>query len=232
MRFKRRSGAVALVGVVIAIGAWLNPSFDLGHHGDTVAIAAPEATGDLASLLDQVKVVDRIDDVPGYERSCKKGDACSFGPAWNDPTDTSGCDARNRVISNQLHDVSFKPGTRNCKVIAGWLQDPYSGERVDLSDVQIDHTVALHHVWNAGAWQWDSRKRQIFANDPIELRALSSRVNRDKSDKSLDEWSPELPQARCPFAVDYLTIMVKYELPITVSEKNAAIAACGAAPLS
>lgn len=224
----RRSGAVAIIGAAIAIAVWLNPTFDLGYRGDTVAIAAPEATGDLATLLDQVKVVDRINDVPGYERSCKKSDGCSFGPAWNDPTDTSGCDARNRVVARDLHDVVFKDGTRNCKVIAGWLQDPYSGERVDLSEVEVDHTVALHHAWNAGAWQWDSRKRQIFANDPMELRALSSRVNQDKSDATLDEWMPPLPEARCPFVISYLSVMVKYELPITVSEKSAAITACAA----
>lgn len=70
----RRSGAVAVIGAAIAIAVWLNPTFDLGYRGDTVAIAAPEATGDLATLLDQVKVVDRINDVPGYERSCKKSD--------------------------------------------------------------------------------------------------------------------------------------------------------------
>lgn len=227
----RRSGAVAVVGAAIAIAAWLNPSFDLGYRGDTVAIAAP-AAGDFASLLDQVKVVDRINDVPGYERSCKRGDACSFGPAWNDPTDVTGCDARNRVLSKQLRDVVFKDGTRNCKVIAGWLQDPYSGERVDLRDVELDHTVALHRAWNAGAWQWDSRRRQIFANDPMELRALSSSVNRAKSDAALDEWMPPLPEARCPFVIDYLSVMVKYELPITVSERDAAAVACATAPLS
>lgn len=228
----RRSGAVAVVGAAIAIAAWLNPSFDLGYRGDTVAIAAPEAAGDLASLLDHVKVVDRINDVPGYERSCKRGDACSFGPAWNDPTDTTGCDTRNRLLARDLRDVVFKDGTRNCKVIAGWLQDPYSGERVDRMDVELDHTVALHRAWNAGAWQWDSRKRQIFANDPMELRALSSSVNQAKSDAALDEWMPPLPQARCPFVIDYLSVMAKYELPITVSERDAAAAACATAPLS
>ena len=228
----RRCGAVAVVGAVIAIAAWLNPSFDLGYRGDTVAIAAPEAAGDLATLLDQVKLVDHINDVPGYERSCKRGDACSFGPAWNDPTDLSGCDTRNRLVASQLQDVVFKEGTRNCKVIAGWLQDPYSGERVELRDVELDHTVALHRAWNAGAWQWDSRKRQIFANDPMELRALSSSVNQAKSDAALDEWMPPLPQARCPFVIDYLSVMAKYELPITVSERDAAAVACATAPLS
>lgn len=129
-------------------------------------------------------------------------------------------------MARDLKDVVYKDGTHNCKVIAGWLQDPYSGERVDLADVQIDHTVALHHVWNAGAWQWDSRKRQIFANDPVELRAISSDVNNAKSDAGMDQWMPPSPTARCPFATSYVTILAKYELPITTSEKNAAIQAC------
>ncbi|MFN6548582.1 HNH endonuclease family protein [Mycolicibacterium nivoides] len=226
LRRGRRRGAVAVIGAAIAIAAWTHAGPDFAYSGETVAVAAPEASGDIASLLDQVTVVDRVDQVPGYERSCKKGKGCVFGPAWNDPTDRSGCDTRQRILSRDLRDITYKGGTRNCKVLAGWLQDPYSGERVDLSDVEIDHVVALHHVWNAGAWQWDSRKRQIFANDPIELRAISSSVNRAKSDSGIDEWLPPDPAARCSFVTQYLTVLVKYDLPITVREKNAAIGAC------
>lgn len=229
----RRHRVIATAGAIaVAIATWLHPHLpDIGYRGDTVAIGAPQATSaDLTNLLGQVKVVDHIDSVPGYERSCKKGQHCVFGPAWNDPTDHTGCDTRQRILARDLKDVVYKDGTHNCKVIAGWLQDPYSGERVDLADIQIDHTVALHHVWNAGAWQWDSRKRQVFANDPIELRAISSAVNNAKSDSGMDQWMPPSPAARCPFATSYVTILAKYELPITTSEKNAAIKACS--PLS
>ncbi|GAT01234.1 HNH endonuclease family protein [Mycolicibacterium fortuitum] len=226
LRRGRRRGAMAVIGAAIAIAAWTHAGSDFGYRGETVAVAAPEVSGDIASLLDQVTVVDRVDQMPGYERSCKKGKGCVFGPAWNDPTDRSGCDTRSRILTRDLRDITYKDGTRNCKVIAGWLQDPYSGERVDLSDVEVDHVVALHHVWNAGAWQWDSRKRQIFANDPIELRAISSSVNRAKSDSGIDEWLPPNPAARCPFVAQYLTVLIKYELPITVREKNAALSAC------
>lgn len=72
-RRRKRGGAVAVAAAVVAIAAWLHPGLDLGYRGDTVAIAAPAPSSDLATLLDQVRVVDRIDDVPGYERSCKKG---------------------------------------------------------------------------------------------------------------------------------------------------------------
>ncbi|WP_425294582.1 HNH endonuclease family protein (plasmid) [Mycobacterium avium subsp. hominissuis] len=90
----------------------------------------------------------------------------------------------------------------------------------------------LGHQWvlfHGHGQQWDSRKRQIFANDPIELRAISSSVNNAKSDDGLDEWMPPNPAARCPFATQYVTILAKYELPITISEKNAAIKACSPA---
>lgn len=74
----RRVRAIAIAGAAaVAIAAWLHPTLvDFGYRGDTVAIAAPAATSaDLTSLLDQVKVADHIDSVPGYERSCKKGQA-------------------------------------------------------------------------------------------------------------------------------------------------------------
>lgn len=233
---KRRYPAmVASIAAAMATG-WMMLS--PGDDPTVSASPAPVVSANISELLSKVTVVDAIPQVPGYERGCgidkktKFREACSFGPAWNDPTDTTGCDTRNRLLARDLRDVVFKDGTRNCKVIAGWLQDPYSGERVDRMDVELDHTVALHRAWNAGAWQWDSRKRQIFANDPMELRALSSSVNQAKSDAALDEWMPPLPQARCPFVIDYLSVMAKYELPITVSERDAAAVACATTPLS
>ena len=51
-------------------------------------------SGDIAALLQQVRVIDRLPDVDGYDRGCGKGEGCVFGPAWNDPLDHSGCDAR------------------------------------------------------------------------------------------------------------------------------------------
>lgn len=54
---------------------------------------------------------------------------------------------RNDVLKIQLVDVAFKPGTRDCKVIAGTLHDPYTGttiefEKANASAVQIDHVLS------------------------------------------------------------------------------------------
>ncbi|MFV8176917.1 HNH endonuclease family protein [Mycolicibacterium peregrinum] len=216
-----RRAALAAVATALAISAWLHP----GPAGDTqIAAAAPQNT-DLTTLLSQVRVVDRIDDVPGYQRSCKKTMACVFGPAWNDRNDHSGCDTRSRLISISLRDVEYKPGTRNCKPISGTLDpDPYTGQVIDLKSVEIDHIYALSRAWNAGAWQWSLEQRQSFANDFDELIAVSKAANRDKSSGGLDDWMPIYQP--CVYAVRYVTVAVKYNLPITTGDRATAITAC------
>ena len=54
---------------------------------------------------------------------------------------------RNNVLAQQLIAVETKPGTRNCVVIAGTLQDSYTGttiefEKANASAVQIDHVIS------------------------------------------------------------------------------------------
>jgi hypothetical protein len=54
---------------------------------------------------------------------------------------------RNDVLKLQLVDVAFKPGTRDCKVIAGTLHDPYTGTDIAFSTsnpsaIQIDHVIS------------------------------------------------------------------------------------------
>ncbi len=54
---------------------------------------------------------------------------------------------RNDVLKLQLVDVAFKPGTRDCKVIAGTLHDPYTGTDIAFSTsnpsaIQIDHVLS------------------------------------------------------------------------------------------
>ncbi|MCC4306665.1 HNH endonuclease family protein [Rhodococcus sp. 3-2] len=78
-------------------------------------------------------------------------ESCVFGTAWTDkydgPLARNGCDTRNDVLKIQLVDVAFKPGTRDCKVIAGTLHDPYTGTDIAFSTsnpsaIQIDHVLS------------------------------------------------------------------------------------------
>lgn len=221
----------ASVAAAAAVVGWttLNP----GGHPSASTRPAPVESADIGELLTKVTVVDALPDVAGYERGCgidKKTNAkqgCVFGPAWNDPTDHSGCDARDRLLAMSLHDVVFKPKTHNCKVIGGYLDpDPYTGQRVDLNHIDIDHTIPERRSWNAGAWRWTLRQRQVFANDLTELVAVSAHANRSKKDGGLDEYLPAFHP--CTYIQRYLTVAVKYQLPITIAERNAAANACPA----
>lgn len=188
--------------------------------------SAAEPAPDLADLLTKVTVVKDIPLIPGYERECGKGKRCVFGPRWSDPQDHSGCDTRNRILAAQLSDVQFKPKTRNCSVISGWRIDPYTGERIELAQIQIDHIVPLHRAWNAGASKWDLARRRAFANDVRNLVAVKDKANRDKSDSSLSQWMPPNTGEHCHYALEYLNISAIYELPITEADRDAAIRAC------
>ena len=218
---------IAAAAAAAAAAVWLHPGTGGNDITAAPSHAQPAATADLAALLDQVQVVDEITPVDGYDRECGKDGPCVFGPAWNDPLDRSGCDARNRLLRTQLREIEFKPGTNNCKVVNGYLDPgPYTGQRVDLDDIDADHVVPLSRAWDAGAWKWTPQQRQIFANDLTELIAVSSSANRSKSDSGLDEWLPQ--HQPCTYVMRYLTVAVKYALPISVAERNAAAVACTA----
>jgi hypothetical protein len=127
------------------------------------------------------------------------------------------------VLAAELHDVQYKAGTHNCKVSSGWEDDPYTGQRITLHQVQIDHVVPLKAAWNAVASQWSSVERQRFANDPAELLAVSAHANEAKGDATLSQWLPPNTVERCPYVTQYLTVAVSYQLPITAADKAAAI---------
>ncbi len=79
---------------------------------------------------------------------------------------------RNDVLGRQLVDVEFKPGTRDCKVVAGTLHDPYTGTDIAFSTsnpsaIQIDHVISV---------ALSSRQRIIAARhvDDMSLTATAS----------------------------------------------------------
>src|SRR5690606_27746738 len=95
-----------------------------------VDLDSPAASGP----LDGVRVVQARPSVAGYDRDCRRGAGCVFGPAWSDDVDVdgghNGCDTRNDVLRRDLTDVALEPGTRRCVVLTGMLADPYTGGQV------------------------------------------------------------------------------------------------------
>lgn len=226
--------AAALLAGAVAFNATTSnePDADL-----TTASPAPAAfvnDVELQSML-EVMPVAAGGDIPGYERDCGPGEGCVFGQAWSDDVSVAGghngCDTRNDVLAQQLTDVQYKPGTNNCVVLTGNLDDRYTGERVPFdreqaSKIQIDHVVPLHYAWQHGAADWDTNRRQDFANDPINLVATNQSSNSSKGDQGPSEWMPDT--AQCDYAKSFASVISSYGLSVTEADKNAMVSACAA----
>lgn len=167
----------------------------------------------------------------GYQRGCGNGQACVFGPAWSDDQDApgghDGCDTRNNVLAQDLSDVVFKPGTRDCVVLSGAMTDPYSGDRIEFErsqakSVQIDHVFPLAAAWDFGANSWTPALRMRFANDmSLNLLAVNGPDNQSKGDSTPSEWLPPDPAYRCFYAGKYLTVAISYGLPVSRADHSA-----------
>ena len=194
-----------------------------------------EAAGDpiALALLATIAVKGRSAKT-GYERDL-------FGQAWSD-VDRNGCDTRNDVLGRDLTAVTYKAGTRDCKVLGGTLAEPYTGRTLTFSSedpmaVQIDHVVALSDAWQKGAAQWPAEKRLAFANDPVNLLAVDGPANGSKSDGDAATWLPPNKAYRCPMVARQVAVKARYGLWMTAAERDASarvLAACPteAAPVS
>ena len=157
-------------------------------------------------------------------RAPKTGYARSQFPHWSDP-DRNGCDARNDTLKRDLTNITYKVGTRDCKVIAGQLLDPFSGKVITFSTtkvvIDIDHVVALSNAWQTGAAYFDKSKRSQIANDPLNLLAVDSKLNRQKGDGDAATWLPPSKAFRCEYVARQVAVKAKYGLWVTQPEKVA-----------
>jgi hypothetical protein len=173
------------------------------------------ATTDAVTALNKLEVKGRAPKT-GYTRS-------QF-PHWSDP-DRNSCDARNDILKRDLTDITYKEGTRDCKVIAGQLLDPFSGKVIIFSPtkvvIDIDHVVALSNAWQTGAAYFDKNTRLLIANDPINLLAVDAKLNRQKGDGDAATWLPPNKSFRCEYVARQVAVKSKYKLWVTESEKVA-----------
>jgi hypothetical protein len=152
----------------------------------------------------------------------RNGEGCVFGPAWAD-VDRNGCDQRNDVLHRDLTEVEVRQGTQGCVVIAGVLDDPYTGrtvrfEKADAAEVPIDHVVPLAAAWGQGAAAWSDDQRRTFANDLANLMATTRSENSAKGDSTADEWVPADPSYGCSYATVVVTVKSAYALAVTPAE--------------
>lgn len=188
-----------------------------GHHADPLI---PQAR----AVLDQLEVKGRAPRT-GYDRDL-------FGQSWSDDVGVefgrNGCDTRNDILKRDLQDLTFRPGTRDCVVLTGVLDGPYTGERIEFqrgqdtsSLVQIDHVVALSDAWQKGAQQLTVDQRRDFANDPLNLLAVSGWANQQKGDGDTATWLPPQRGFRCSYVSRQVLVKERYGLWVTAAERDA-----------
>lgn len=180
-------------------------------------------SGDAASTLATLPVKGRAPKT-GYDRN-------SFGPAWKD-VDRNKCDTRNDILARDLVERQMQG---SCIVLSGVLYpDPYTATNITFvrgkSLVDIDHVVALGNAWVTGAFQWDTPKKEAFANDPLNLLAVSASANRQKSDADAATWLPSNRPYRCAYVARQIAVKSKYGLWITSAEKDAMVNTLSACP--
>ena len=195
----------------LVIAAFLAITLLLPEAASAVTVKKERAT----AIIETLAVKGRAAKT-GYDRS-------SFSH-WRDP-DRNGCDARNDILRRDLTNLVIKTDSNGCKVLGGVLADPYSGKNIDFvfgaSLIDIDHVVALSNAWQTGAFQFTSEIRLQFANDPLNLLAVSASLNRQKGDGDAATWLPPTKSYRCQYVARQIAVKKKYGLWLTKPEKVA-----------
>lgn len=148
-----------------------------------------------------------------------------FGQAWFD-VDRNGCDTRNDILGRDIVNAEFKPGTSDCKVLSGVLEDWYSGTSEPFVSgrdssylVQVDHMVPLSWAWKHGAEHWNSERLLAFANDPLNLVATLGDQNQQKSDSGPSHWLPAADAAQCRYVQRFTDVLHAYDLGINLRDR-------------
>lgn len=238
---KLLSALAVILGALVAEGQ--HYGIHIGQPGSAAAPSSPTSTpvpgtwngatpsrGQIRTHLKKVAVVAQRPSIPGYDRDCGTGHACSFGPAWTDDTTAplghNGCDQRNDILKASMTDVDLRPGTHGCVVESGTLADPYTGATIQFTKakaylVQIDHMFPLARAWDTGAASWSLEERTRFATDPLNLTAVDGSSNASKGDQGPGEWMPINSAYRCTYVDRYLKVAIAYQLPITSADAAA-----------
>ncbi len=175
--------------------------------------SAPLAT----AVLEKLEIKGRAPKT-GYERS-------EFYASW--PT-IDGCSLRQRIIKREMGDTAVVSKDNNCDVISGEFDDPYTGEHKVFNEksdfgsgIQIDHVVALSDAWQKGAQYKTADERYALATDPLNLLAVDSSANQNKSDGDAATWLPPNKKFRCQYVARQVSVKYKYGLWVTQAEHDA-----------
>lgn len=233
-------GVVAGVGLALALVAAL--VLALTGPGTTPRAASaqrPATSGTPAAGTDSAQVV--IDAAPSDTALSALGslpviapttagyDRQRFGPPWKD-VDGNGCDQRNDTLRRDLTRVTL--AADGCVVTSGSLLDPLSETTVPYAvsapdaSVAVTTVVSLRDAWASGASAWSDATRTRFANDAVNLMAVSVATSRAREASpggrgDASAWLPSPPGARCTYVARQVAVKVAYALGVSAAERRA-----------
>lgn len=216
-----------------------SPSHDTGNPSDPSGSASsPSDPNDANPPSDSAPLATAV-----LERLAVKGRAPKTGYSrdqfYGDWPKIDGCSLRQIVLKREFGD-SATLAADHCTVLAGSFAEPYTGQTLTFSEkseitkgLQIDHVVALSDAWQKGAQNLSAEDRFQLATDPLNLLAVDSSANQQKSDGDAATWLPANKPFRCQYVARQVSVKYKYHLWVTEAEKDAiarVLAACPSEP--
>jgi hypothetical protein len=139
-------------------------------------------------------------------------------PHWLDE-DGDCQDTRQEVLIKDAEKVKLA-GDDSCYVKKGIWYDPYTAKTLTSpKQIQIDHLVPLKNASDSGGFAWTKEQKAIFANDTMNLFAVSAAANQTKSAKTPDQWKP-IKDHWCSFSKTWIDVKAKYGLSMRLKEKS------------
>lgn len=186
-----------------------------GEQGEPVPAGSAAGPENALSTLYSLAVAD-LGPAAGYGPQ-------QFGPRWAD-TDGNGCDTLDDVLRRDLIGVEVRDD--GCVVLSGTLVDPYTGTSVHYGrgaggGVEVDPAVSLLDAWRTGMRARPAAVRLAFANDPMNLYAVSRTAWADRDGADAASWLPPAEDFRCTYVATQVGVKRKYGLWVTRDERAA-----------
>ncbi|MGB1489240.1 MAG: GmrSD restriction endonuclease domain-containing protein [Acidimicrobiales bacterium] len=131
-------------------------------------------------------------------------------PHWDDE-DGDGMNTRLEILSlEKVGDVGW---------YSRWDGEWYAGEGgLSAPRFDIDHIVSLKEAWRSGADEWSASDKDTFADDMLNLTAVTASSNRSKGAKDASEWLPSEPSGKCYLLIRVIQVKTKWSLSIDQGE--------------
>ena len=225
-----RTRRIIFITIALAVVAlWLVISS--GSYEQEIVQENPETSSDQEEIQGSDESVDNLA-ITVLEKLEIKGRAPKTGynrseEFYKNWPNINGCSLRQIIIKREFGE-SAQLAENGCDVISGTFTEPYTGSQITLyqkSDfshkIQIDHVVALSDAWQKGAQNKSKEERYAMATDPLNLIAVDSVANKQKSDGDAATWLPPNKAFRCQYVARQVSVKFKYKLWVTQAEHDA-----------